>query len=105
MEYVWRNWIPYHSERPLKNVVWAIPFLMRYKIGVAQALSMEIMPNSQPGVFPVSFAYEVASSGNHIFQITITNTPYFLGQNIFTSPTIHYEKDGVMLGFNLIRYF
>jgi len=46
----------------------------------------------------------VASSGNHVFQITITNSDRILSQNILTSPSLKH-KDGFMLGFNLIRYF
>ncbi len=102
---VWRNLMPYSEKNRLKNTVIAVPLALRYRMGIMQAVSVEIMPNNQPKNFPVSFAYEVASSGNHVFQITITNSARLLSQNLYTVPTADYSRDGLMLGFNLIRYF
>ncbi|NPA46881.1 MAG: c-type cytochrome [Chlorobi bacterium] len=102
---VWRNLMPYSAKPRFKNYVFALPLALRYRIGFSQAVSLEIMPNNQPKNFPVSMAYEVASSGNHVFQITVTNSDRFLAQNLYTVPTFHYDKDGFILGFNLIRYF
>jgi len=104
-ELVWRNLMPYSEKPRLRNMVIAVPLALRYRLGFTQALSLEIMPNNQPKNFPISFAYEVASSGNHVFQITVTNSDRFLPQNLFTTPTFKYDRDGFILGFNLIRYF
>jgi len=104
LQLVWKNLMPY-TEPQLQNIVWAVPIAFRYRLNYSQALSMEIMPNSQPLNFPISFAYEVASSGNHVFQITVTNSDRFLAQNLYTVPTYSYAEDGFILGFNLIRYF
>jgi mono/diheme cytochrome c family protein len=105
LQFVWRNLTPYSEHPPYKNYVLAFPVALRYKLTFTQALSLEIMPNTQPKTFPVSIGYEVASSGNHVFQITLTNTDRFLGQTIFSNPTAKIGKQGMMLGFNLIRYF
>lgn len=104
-ELVWRNLMPYTEKPRMRNVVFALPLAVRYRMGLSRAISMEIMPNTQPRNFPVSLAYEVASSGNHVFQITLTNSDRFLPQYLFTMPTYRYDKDGFILGFNLIRYF
>ena len=63
------------------------------------------MPNTHHKTMPISLAYEIASSGNHVFQITLTNSDRILSQNLFFEPTLKYPTDGFMLGFNLIRYF
>ena len=104
-ELIWRNLAPFTTKPKEKNYIIAIPVSLRYKIGLTQAVSLEIMPNSHAKTMPISLGYEVASSGNHVFQITLTNTDRILSQNIFTTPTIKYGKDGFMLGFNLTRYF
>lgn len=104
-ELIWRNLTPYSTKPKEKSYVLAMPISLRYKIGLLSAIDLEIMPNTEPKNMPISLAYEVASSGNHVFQITVTNSDRILPQNLFTQPTIHYPKDGFMLGFNLIRYF
>ena len=104
-ELIWRNLAP-HSIKPKEtNYVIAIPISIRYKIGLTSAIDFEMMPNTHHRTMPISIGYEVASSGNHVFQITITNSDRILSQNIFTQPTAKYGKDGFMLGFNLTRYF
>jgi len=104
-EFIWRNLTPYSIDADEDSYVFAVPLSMRYKLGMRSALSMEIMPNTHHDTLPVSFAYEVASSGNHVFQITLTNTDRILPQQIFINPTLDYFTDGFMLGFNLTRYF
>jgi len=104
-EFIWRNLTPYSIKPKEKSFILAFPISLRYKFGLLSAIDIEIMPNTEPKNMPLSLAYEVASSGNHVFQITITNSDRILSQNIFTHPTLHYPKDGFMLGFNLIRYF
>ncbi len=101
---IWRNLMPYSEKPRFRNVVVAIPLAFRYRLGYMQAISFEIMPNNQPKNMPVALAYEVASSGNHVFQITYTNSDRFTGQNLFTVSTYNPHK-GFILGFNLIRYF
>jgi hypothetical protein len=102
---VWRNLTPYSLKPKQKSYVLAIPLSLRYKLGLKSALDFEIMPNTQARTMPISLGYEVASSGNHVFQITITNSNRILSQNLLFYPTIKYPKDGFMLGFNLVRYF
>ncbi len=104
-EIIWRNLIPYRIKPKEESYVIAVPVSMRYKTGMRSAVSLEIMPNTHHQTMPVSLGYEVASSGNHVFQITITNSDRILLQNIFTQPTLKYGKEGFMLGFNLTRYF
>jgi cytochrome c553 len=103
-ELIWRNLAPYSKPKE-KNYIIAVPVSIRYKLSIRSAIDLEIMPNSHHHTMPFSLGYEVASSGNHVFQITITNTDRILSQNIFTNPTIKLDKEGFMLGFNLIRYF
>ena len=105
MELIWRNLTPYSVKPKEKSYVVALPVAMRYKTGLRSAVSLEVMPNSHHKTMPISLGYEVASSGNHVFQITLTNTDRILSQQIFTHPTLKYGKDGFMLGFNLTRYF
>ncbi len=102
---VWRNLTPYSIKPKEDSYVIAVPVSMRYKLGFKSAVDFEIMPNTQHRNFPISLGYEVASSGNHVFQITITNSDRILSQNLLFCPTIKYPEDGFMLGFNLIRYF
>ena len=104
-ELIWRNLAPYSQKPKEKNYIIAVPVSMRYKLGLRAAIDLEIMPNSRQKTMPISLGYEIASSGNHVFQITITNTDRILSQNIFTNPSLKYGKDGFMLGFNLTRYF
>ncbi len=104
-ELIWRNLAPYGVKSKEENYILAFPVSMRYKFGLRSAIDLEIMPNTQHRNMPISLGYEVASSGNHVFQITITNTDRILSQNIFTHPTLEYQNDGFMLGFNLTRYF
>ena len=103
-ELVWRNLTPV-TPAGEKAYVFAVPVSLRYKTGLKSAIDLEIMPNTHHHTMPVSLAYEVASSGNHVFQVTITNSDRILSQNLFFNPTLCYPKDGFMLGFNLIRYF
>ncbi len=102
---VWRNLTPYSVKPKEQSYVIAVPISMRYKLGLKSALDFEIMPNTQPHNMPLSVGYEIASSGNHVFQITLTNSDRILSQNLLFYPTIKYPKDGFMLGFNLVRYF
>jgi hypothetical protein len=104
-EFVWRNLTPPSVKPKEKSYVIAIPVSMRYKFGLSSAISLELMPNSHPKTMPIALGYEVASSGNHVFQITVTNTDRILSHNIFFNPTTKYGKGEFMLGFNLIRYF
>lgn len=104
-EFVWRNLTPYSDDDTEQPYVIAIPVSMRLKLGLISAISLEVMPNTHKETLPISIAYEVASSGNHVFQVVITNTDKILTQNIFTRPTIDYLDGEFMLGFNLIRYF
>ncbi len=99
-ELIWLNLHPVGD----KAYVLALPISLRFKTGLLSAIDFEITPNTHKHTMPISFAYEVASSGNHIFQITITNTDRILAQNILTTKSLKH-KDGFMLGFNLIRYF
>ncbi len=99
-QFVWINLFPVGD----KPYVWAVPLSLRFKTGLRSAIDVEFTPNSHKHTMPMSLAYEVASSGNHIFQITITNTDRILPQNILTTESLKH-KDGFMLGFNLIRYF
>ena len=103
-ELVWRNLTPV-TPAGEKAYVFAVPVSLRYKTGLKSAIDLEIMPNTHHHTMPVSLAYEIASSGNHVFQVTITNSDRILSQNLFFTPTLCYPKDGFMLGFNLIRYF
>ena len=103
-ELVWRNLTPV-SPAGEKAYVIALPVSLRYKTGLKSAVDLEIMPNTHKHTLPLSFAYEIASSGNHVFQITLTNSDRILTQNLFFNTTLHYPADGFMLGFNLIRYF
>jgi mono/diheme cytochrome c family protein len=104
-QFIWRNLTPFSVKPKEKSYVIAIPISLRYKLGLTSAIDFEIMPNTHHKTMPISLGYEVASSGNHVFQITITNSDRFLSQNIFTLPTAKYNKDGFILGFNLTRYF
>jgi len=104
-QFVWRNLTPYSVKPKQKSYVIAVPVSMRYKLGLKSALDLEIIPNSQARTMPVSLGYEVASSGNHVFQIIITNSDRILPQNLLFYPTLRYPKDGFILGFNLVRYF
>jgi len=104
-EIIWRNLTPYSTKPKERSYIIAVPVSMRYKLGMRSAISLEIMPNTHHHTMPISLGYEVASSGNHVFQITLTNTDRILAQNIFTQPTLKYNQDGFMLGFNLTRYF
>ncbi len=103
-EFLWRNLTPYSTKPKEKSYVIAVPLSMRFKTGMRSAISLEMMPNTHPRTMPMSLAYEVASSGNHVFQITLTNSDRILAQNLFFKPTLKH-KDGFMLGFNLSRYF
>ncbi len=105
VEFVWRNLTPYIKHPEEKAYVIAFPVSLRYKIGLTSAIDLEVMPNSHHKTMPISLAYEIASSGNHVFQITITNSDRILSQNMFFTPTLCYPKEGFMLGFNLVRYF
>jgi len=105
VQMVWRNLTPYSIKPKQKSYVMALPISMRYKLGFKSALDFEIMPNTQAHTMPISLAYEVASSGNHVFQITITNSNRILSQNLLFLPTLKYPKDGFILGFNLVRHF
>ncbi len=102
---VWRNLTPYSVKPKEESYVIAVPVSMRYKLGFKSAIDFEIMPNTQHRNMPISLGYEVASSGNHVFQITITNSDRILSQNLLFYPTLKYPEDGFMFGFNLIRYF
>ncbi len=104
-ELVWRNLTPYATKPEEKAYVIAVPLSLRYKTGLKSAIDLEIMPNTHHKTMPISLAYEVASSGNHVFQITLTNSDRILSQNLFFNQTLRYPKDGFMLGFNLVRYF
>ena len=104
-ELVWRNLTPYVTHPKEEAYVIAIPVSLRYKTGFTSAIDLEVMPNTHHRTMPISLAYEIASSGNHVFQITLTNSDRILSQNLFFNPTLHYPKDGFMLGFNLVRYF
>ncbi len=104
-ELVWRNLTPYVMKPKEEAYVIAVPVSLRYKTGFTSAIDLEIMPNTHHRTMPISLAYEIASSGNHVFQITITNSDRILAQNLFFNPTLRYPKDGFMLGFNLARYF
>jgi len=110
-EFIWRNLAPPpmqtqgKGEIPERNYIFAFPLAMHYKLGYLSAISLEVMPNTHPKTFPFALAYEIASSGNHVFQITLSNTDRILPQMIFTNPTFRPGKEGLLLGFNLIRYF
>jgi len=110
-EFIWRNLAPPpmptsgKGEIPEKNYILAFPVALHYKLGYMSALSLEVMPNTHPKTLPFALAYEIASSGNHVFQITLSNTDRILPQMIFTTPTYRPAKEGLLLGFNLLRYF
>ena len=104
-ELVWRNLTPYAPNSLEKSYVIAVPVSLRYKTGFTSAIDFEIMPNTHHRTMPISLAYEIASSGNHVFQITLTNSDRILSQNLFFKQTLRYPKDGFILGFNLVRYF
>jgi len=109
-ELIWRNLAPPPTVIDgevveEKNYILAFPIAMRYRLGYLSALSLEFMPNTHPGTTPFALAYEIASSGNHVFQITLSNTDRFLPQMLFTHPTYSAINDGLLLGFNLFRYF
>ena len=104
-ELVWRNLTPYVIHPKEESYVIAVPVSLRYKTGLTSAIDLEIMPNTHHRTMPISLAYEIVSSGNHVFQITLTNSDRILSQNLFFNPTLRYPKDGFMLGFNLVRYF
>jgi len=104
-QFVWRNLTPYQVPHKEKAYVFAVPLALRYKLGYKSAIDFEIIPNTHHRTMPISMAYEIASSGNHVFQITITNSERILSQNLLFNPTIRYPKDGFMIGFNLVRYF
>jgi len=104
-ELVWRNLTPYVPNSLEKSYVIAVPVSLRYKTGFTSAIDFEIMPNTHHRTMPISLAYEIASSGNHVFQITLTNSDRILSQNLFFKQTLRYPKDGFILGFNLVRYF
>ncbi len=103
-EMLWRNLTPVTPDKE-KSYVIAVPMSLRYKTSFGSAIDLEVMPNTHRKTMPVSLAYEIASSGNHVFQITITNSDRILSQNMFFTPTLCYPKEGFMLGFNLVRYF
>jgi len=102
---VWRNLTPYSTQPAEKSYVIAVPVSMRYRLGLKSAIDLEIMPNTHHRTMPLSLGYEIASSGNHVFQITVTNSDRVLSQNLLFYPTLRYPKDGFMIGFNLVRYF
>jgi len=104
LEALWRNLTPYSVKPKEKAYVIAVPLSFRLKTGMRSAVSLEVMPNTHHKTMPMALAYEVASSGNHVFQITLTNSDRVLAQNLFFNPTLK-PKDGFMLGFNLTRYF
>jgi len=54
---------------------------------------------------PISFAYEIASSSAHAFQLILTSTDRILEQSIYSHETIDYSKGKFVLGFNIKRLF
>ncbi len=101
---VWRNLTPYISHPPERPFVIAIPMGIRYKTGLRSALTLEVMPNNHPKTMPFALGYEIASSGNHVFQITLTNSQEIISQTLLFKPT-YIPHNGIILGFNLVRYF
>ncbi|GEM_PF-303572 len=98
---IWRNLAPTNE----RNYIFAFPVSLRYKTGLVSAIDLEIAPDTYHKIIPISLAYEIASSGSHVFQITITNSNRILEQKVFTEPVQDYSKGKFILGFNLKRYF
>ncbi len=101
---VWRNLTPYVSHPPERALVVAVPLGFRYKTGIRSAVTLEVIPNNHPRTMPVALGYEIASSGNHVFQITVTNSQEIISQTLLFKPT-YIPHNGIILGFNLVRYF
>ena len=102
-QFIWRNLTPFDTNEEAYIV--AVPISFRYKTTLKSAIDFEIMPNTHHKTFPISLGYEIASSGNHVFQLTVTNSDRLLGQQLFTNQTANYDTDGFMFGFNITRYF
>ncbi len=100
-ELIWRNLAPPGEA----NFVPAVPVLVRVKTGFMSAVSLEFSLVFRKRTRPWALAYEIASSGKHVFQITLSNSDRILPQNLYTRNTFRPGKEGLLLGFNLIRYF
>ncbi len=100
-ELIWRNLAPPGEA----NFTPAIPFIIRLKTGFMSAVSIEYSFVFRKRTRPWALAYEIASSGKHVFQITLSNSDRILPQNLYTHNSFRPGKEGLSLGFNLIRFF
>ncbi len=112
LEFIWRNLVPpyiivRHNGQQVENsnAVLAFPVILRLRTGYKSAVNLEIIPNTRKTTMPFALAYEIASSGNHVFQITLGNSERILPQMLLTRSTYRPGKEGLLFGFNLIRYF
>ncbi len=108
----WRNLAPPDGPGPNgrglvreTNLLWAVPLTVRYKSGLRSAWSLDVTPTGRAHTFPFSLSYEIVSSGNHLFAITLSNTDRILPVGQISHNHFRPGKDGLLLGFNIIRYF
>ncbi len=99
--FTWRNLAPLAE----KNAYVSIPFVLQYKTGMMSHLLLEGVWVNRKRTMPLAIAYEISSSGKHVFQITLGNSQEILPGNILTNNTFRPGREGLALGFNLIRYF
>ncbi len=108
----WRNLAPPNGPGPNgrgviheTNLLWAVPLSIRYKSGLRSAWDLDIAPTGRAHTLPFALSYEIVSSGNHLFAITLSNTDRILPLMQISHNHFRPGKDGLLLGFNIIRYF
>lgn len=100
---IWHNLVAKENE----NLDFSIPVGGRLELNQKSALLFEITPKiiAKHKRMPLSFAYEIASSSAHAFQLILTSTDRILEQSIYSHKTIDYSKGKFVLGFNIKRLF
>lgn len=100
---IWHNLVAIDH----KNLDFAIPVGGRLELNQKSALLFEITPKikAKHKRIPLSFAYEIASSSAHAFQLILTSTDRILEQSIYSHETLDYSKGKFVLGFNIKRLF
>lgn len=108
----WRNLAPPDEPGPgghglvrETNLLWALPVMLRYRSGLRSAWTLNITPTGRAHTLPFALSYEIVSSGNHLFSITLSNTDRILPVMQLSRNHFRPGKDGLLLGFNIIRYF
>jgi len=100
---IWHNLVSKEEE----NLDFTIPVGARLELNQKSALLFEVTPKiiAKNKRIPLSFAYEIASSSAHAFQLILTSTDRILEQSIYSHETIDYTQGKFILGFNIKRLF